>query len=413
MSPEFVLPREFIDDLIEKNWEKEPGHFRRPFSVPLLSPEETFRCVVAGRQRVLRDAGGPPAFRFYVGNRLLQSDVSPFEPRPSDGSLDGYIDRVKGMVGDDHFGLTANEFHCGDPAIAGRLRGLLRPVYEKRGVGPHFAESFCFMGNYPVSPFGVHIDSASNMTYVVRGKKRYRLFKRSVLDDATEVHSTTKYGPYVDRGVTFEAEEGDLVYWPAGTWHVAEHSGTDVAVSVGLVVYMVRQPYELLGTATARALRKRGPSKTPLLSEATLPPQGGEVASLPSSIADIVEARSGFASEVELETRRLWLERLSCLSLDEALLPAAAPMLKPSDSVIVDPEHPLLWARSGDDIVAAAQGDSVVLPSNEIVVRTLQKLCDGAPCTVESLQALAIDAAPSVTSVLERLATIHAIVVRW
>jgi len=410
--PEFVLPRPFIDELLERHWEKEPGHFRNPFPVPLLSAQETFRCVVAGRQRILRESGGPPAFRFYVGNRLLQSDLGPYEPAATDGSLDGYIERVRRMVGEEHFGLTANEFHCGDPAIARKLRGLLRPIYAQRGIGPHFAESFCFMGNYPVSPFGVHIDSASNLTYVVRGKKRYRLFKRSVLDDAKEVHSTTKYGPYIERAVTFEAEEGDLVYWPAGTWHVAEHTGTDVAVSVGVVVYMVRQPYELLGTATARALRKRDPGRAPLLFAATTPTAGGEVPSLPGPLADLVEARSGFASDVELETRRLWLERLSCVSLDESLLPTAAPIFQFSDSVALDPEHPLLWARSGDHIVAAARGDSVVLPNRDVVVRTLQTLNEGVPCRVEALQSLAADAGPDVTRVLERLATIRAVVVK-
>ncbi|HEX4341226.1 MAG TPA: cupin domain-containing protein [Polyangiaceae bacterium] len=411
MASEFVAPRKFVDELLERHWEQEPGIFRQPFPAPLLSPEETFRCMVAGRRRVLRDSGGPPAFRFYIGNRLLQSDVVPFEPRPVDDTLDGYIERIKSMVGDDHFGLTANEFHCGDPAIARKLRGLLRPIYEKRGVGPHFAESFCFMGNYPVSPFGVHIDSASNLTYIVRGKKRYRLFKRAVLDTATEVHSTTKYGPYLDRGTTFEAEEGDLVYWPSGTWHVAEHTGSDVAVSVGLVVYMVRQPYELLATATGRALRNRGPSPTPLLFEATTT-KGGEVPSLPGPIADLVEPKAGVTSDVALETRRLWLERLSCLSLDEALPQASSPALQPGDSVAMDPDYPFLWSRSGERVVAAARGDSVVLPNREAVVRTLEKLSSGEPCRVDALQALTTDTDPSVTWVLERLATIHAIVVR-
>ena len=410
MSSEFVLPRDFIDGLLEKNWEREPGIFRKPFPVPLLSAEETFRCLVAGRQRVLRGAGGPPPFRFYVGNRLLQSDLAPFEPTAADGSIETYIERLQGLVGDDRFGLTANEFHCGDEAIAKRLRSLLRPIYEKRGIGPHFAESFCFMGNYPVSPFGVHIDSASNLTYIVRGKKRYRLFARSVLDDAKEVHSTSKYGPYLDRATTLEAEAGDLVYWPAGTWHVAEHATTDVAVSVGLVVYMVRQPYELLTTATARALSRRDASRVALQFPATLPASGGEVPALPGPLADLVEARSGFASQVELETRRLWLERLSCLSLDESLMPLPAPSLTPEDTVSVDPEHPLMWARSGEHVVAAARGNSVVLPASDVVVRTLQKLGEGHPCRVGSLTESS--AVPEVVGVLERLATIRAVVVR-
>jgi hypothetical protein len=406
MAPEFTLPPRFIDDLIDQHWEKEPAHFRKPFSVPLLSSQETFGCLVAGRHRTLRDAGGPPAFRFYIGNRLLQSDVAPFEPRADDRSIEGYIERLREMVGKDHFGLTANEFHCGDPAIAKRLRSLLRPIYAKRGVGPHFAESFCFMGNYPVSPFGVHIDSASNLTYVVRGKKRYRLFKRSVLDQARHVHSTTQYGPFLDQAVTFEAEEGDLVYWPSGTWHVAEHTGTDVAVSVGLVVYMVRQPFELLSTAAVRALRRRDPSKSPLLFDAAIPATGGEVPALPQPIADLFQAGSAFASDLDLETQRLWLERLSCCSVDESLVPAERPTLRPTDRIGVDPDHPLLWAPSGDRIVVAVRGNSVVVPCREPTVRALQKLSEGEPCQVESLQALAGD--PDVLSVLETLATIHA-----
>jgi len=159
-------------------------------------------------------------------------------------------------------------------------------------------------------------------------------------------------------------------------------------------------------------LRKRDPGRAPLLFAATTPTAGGEVPSLPGPLADLVEARSGFASDVELETRRLWLERLSCVSLDESLLPTAAPIFQFSDSVALDPEHPLLWARSGDHIVAAARGDSVVLPNRDVVVRTLQTLNEGVPCRVEALQSLAADAGPDVTRVLERLATIRAVVVK-
>src|SRR5262249_2789581 len=159
----------------------------------------------AGRDRTLRDSGRPPSFRFFIDKGLLQSDVGRYEPRPSDGSIDGYVERLRSLLGESRFGLTANEFHCSSGVLAKRLRALLRPIYERFGMDPHFTESFCFIGNSPITPFGIHIDQASNLTYVVKGKKRYRLIPGPVLKDEPHVHCTSDYGPYLDRGVTLEA----------------------------------------------------------------------------------------------------------------------------------------------------------------------------------------------------------------
>src|SRR5205814_1147561 len=111
--------------------------------------------------------------------------------------------------------------------LAEFLRGLFRNLSELRR-----AQTVIFVGNYEYTPPGVHTDPDPIFQYVVHGKKRACFWPREVWEkEPRDPHSASRY---LEDATIFDVEEGDLVYWPMGQYHVFASSGFSVGLSIGL-----------------------------------------------------------------------------------------------------------------------------------------------------------------------------------
>jgi hypothetical protein len=102
------------------------------------------------------------------------------------------------------------------------------------------------------------------------------------------------------------------------------------------------------------------------------PPDGAGETAIPPELAAALDAP--IVEAVGLEGRRLWLERRSCLGLDDHHVLLAAPA---ADVVRGDPELPPLWARHGAQMIVAANGHSTLRPAADWIPPLLERLGSG------------------------------------
>jgi len=117
-------------------------------------------------------------------------------------------------------------------------------------VPPAGASFEVFAGAYRRGAFGVHKDDQDVITFVTEGRKRFRLWPYERFAGRAEVPAgsqlkqvglTLAAGEELDGSIVVEGEPGDVFFWPAEWWHVAESDG-EMCTSVGVGLFRCKPP---------------------------------------------------------------------------------------------------------------------------------------------------------------------------
>src|SRR5262245_29972037 len=123
----FQLSEAFWRELVDGHWQKKPGSFAQPSSTPFASPEDVFDALVGALERVRRGEL-ERNLRPYVDGKLTRAadDIGPVK---SDGSLSGYVERMRRTHDDKPFALVVNNAQVLHETI---WRNTLAVVHEYR-----------------------------------------------------------------------------------------------------------------------------------------------------------------------------------------------------------------------------------------------------------------------------------------
>jgi hypothetical protein len=229
----FVPSAEFWPEFVERFWEREATTFRYPADEPLMSEAEALAIFLELAERFR--CGGDADLDLYVENGLLKSDVGRNLPAAGDRDLAGYQARVTEQLGGRRFSLVTNSVRKESREHFRRVKAFTRGLLALVGKEAGWLGADIFLSNTTKTAFGVHRDSASNFSYIVSGRKRmlvwpYEVFagrrdqrcagpkKNVFIDDLN-------YEAYRDRAIVLEGGAGEMLYWPASYWHVAESTG--------------------------------------------------------------------------------------------------------------------------------------------------------------------------------------------
>lgn len=132
--------------------------------------------------------------------------------------------------------LHLSHLHCFDPGVE---RAVTKFVTElARDVG--FPEGGfwidAYVGNYARTPFGVHLDGASNFTLGVVGTKELHLWEPEAYWAA---QANGDLASLEGHGRVLEARPGRTIYWPSRYWHVA-YPGEGLSVTFNVAAYFDR-----------------------------------------------------------------------------------------------------------------------------------------------------------------------------
>lgn len=369
---------------------RRPGVFHAGRRAPLADPLSVFRWLVAAGDKI-RAGDGQLRLRMYDGGaarHLADQDY----PRESDRSIGGYVERIGGGRG--MTGFVVNNFQAAHPD-AWRLAQSLMARLPVRPVPASFE---IFAGDYRQGFFGVHKDDQDVITFVLEGKKRFLVWPYETFANHPGVEPGSELetaflrrldvARYRDQAIVVEGEAGDILYWPAEYWHVAESDG-GVTATLGLGLFADSSPFRLVERAACELAQEGAELETewPCGSSRS----GGDSASFLGALhADLVHALGSEPLRRRLEEKAL----AHRTSFGLVARPDPEPLEKALDRdsrVRMPLPAALAWSRSessqGPELLWSVSGAVFRYPYVEGIVRLFEKLTTGADLSIGRLLA--------------------------
>jgi 50S ribosomal protein L16 3-hydroxylase len=392
-TPSFSLDKSFWRSFAKTYWGRKPTVIRAPFSMPIVSPDEVFRGLLAVRRRLNEPRDD---FDLHIAGRRVVLDLERWLPRTSDGSLAAYQARLKRDGQSGQLALLVNEFQSElSWTFYNRLRQFLHGLYEFVGV-PGRAELDLFTGNYRRTPLGVHRDEAEVFVFVVEGRKQFRLWPKEAFRSRSPKYGPGPYAKYANGSILLGGDPGDILFWPSGYWHVAESDGQLVsALSLGLY-YGYAVSVALMRNIAGWNREIAGDDRDPI---ASLPFVNSRV---PPELAAIAARAEGRPGRLTQRLMRCWMERITGHGFERVPRPSGDAMRAMNGTVRANPISPILHWKSNGDLVIAASGKSIAVPYQSEVVRFLDRVCGGSVCVLPELRRTGERKSPSARDVFRR-----------
>lgn len=259
-APDWATADEFWQPLLSTLWRRRPGVLREPDVYGLGAPADVLRALRSLRtdnRRRLR----MPSIRCFRGTEE-QLAFAAWVPDAADTSLDAYVARL----GDDA-GVMVSELQSLDWQLCKRTIAFLAELGRRAGAPMGGATLDLFCATAARGFTGLHKDSQDVFTFIVSGTKRFYLWPfehfraEAGLAEAQALGSSVldhvDWRAHVADAVILEGRPGEVFYWPASWWHVAESD--DGATTLALGVMHEGNPFRS-ATAALAALEGEGVS---------------------------------------------------------------------------------------------------------------------------------------------------------
>lgn len=421
MLDSFTLPPDFLREVADTLWGRAPRAWRAPFAAPFATEADVFRALLTLTDRL--DGGETTIHpRVFRGIEPAGFHLGVHAARAEDGDLAGFQARLADTGAE--VGMVVAEAMALDPVLWRRARRFQHALHAEVGMPAGGAHAEIFMGNYVRSFFGVHKDRLETFTFIVRGRKRFLVWPFEALAELgglppdAPLHASRIDDMDVDawreHAVVLEGGPGDVLFWPASYWHVAE----DVEGGFVTTLTLAFGPSAMLAAGSpfrlAEAGAKAAGDDAYATDDAAAPAVVGPD-DVPGALAAAEERlRSWMADPVLAQSHRdavlVWLST-GGFKVGPEQLPV--PELAPEDWIASDAACPILWDEPHEDgFPCAANG--IVLTTTPAFVPLCRALNAGGRFRVGDLMAGFSDGegAPSaedVRAALCQLASAHAV----
>lgn len=387
---------DFWENFVQEYWEKQPVVLQQPFQHQFVTANRIFQALVAasddyraGNRNVMQ--------RFYVAGTRQEVELDKYLPQGNDRSSSGYGNRMTKQLNDQEFGLVAHSVQVYDALLWMQIRDFLSGLYKLIGLPASRTDADVFLGNYQVTPFGLHKDTAGTFTFVLEGQKRMVVWPYEVFKDKAnrpdglrhEVSlSGLDYEHFRDQAIVLEGNVGDVIYWPSTYWHVGESDGR-LHFSLNVSLYFPWQPLSFISVIIKKMLEERlGPSAW--ADTYPFDPQAIPVStqSLPSEIAATLNALREVANDPELQRTVYisWLNRTTACGFTNVPAPLEWKALDDYDVLQVDSRCPIICTLcTNDEMICSVNGHSFAIPSHPKLHKLIQRLNMGVSLTVKNI----------------------------
>jgi hypothetical protein len=189
--------------------------------------------------------------KMYInGKRLAGQDLAAALPRPEEATPEAFQQRLRQGHDAESFLVYGYDIQQYWPELTERVESFVGDLFEhvQRPGGPAAVE--IFMGRYSSTDGGIHKERCATFHGVLAGRKTIRVWLEETWDaqredvllkhDETTGHDEvflTKLPPdsRPDRSTDLVGQPGDILYWPAGWWHIG--ISPELTFSVTLAFY--------------------------------------------------------------------------------------------------------------------------------------------------------------------------------
>jgi len=344
--------------------------------VPHFSWIEDSNCLFKLTTEIVsNERSNPMDLRFIVtqegrnyevetGNQVNPDSL----PQPKDNSFEQYNERLrksfaKGVSG---YSLVLNNVLKSEPRVWLGVRNFLKGFCEKVGLPSGGVSAGIMIGQYPRTPFGVHMDEGrSALIFPVVGQKKYRFWGEDYVKTHPELNEAVSYEKHEAESTCLIANPGEVVYWPSTAYHIAEEGEKFTAMfSVG--VFKSRKPEHPASYA---------------IDPNNLQASAGH---LPDYIERLVRSSQAPTAQSLDSATRHWLELVTRLGI-KFPIPRRYSPLNGGALKIADREFPIVTAAlTGGECCIAANGHSIISNSPECV-EIVRRLNSGEEISIENL----------------------------
>ena len=382
-TPPFAPELAFWDELAEAHRRRVPRVWRRPFGAAPVAAADVFAWAVRGGDA---QRAGDRRSRYRIYDEAGREVATPASelPRAEDGSMAGFFARLDRRARES--GLVVNNLQatCGDAWQV--VRGLLAPIQARLGQSLGGASCELFAGAYRRGAFGVHKDEQDVVTLVIEGPKRFVAWPYERFADRAEVPAGTAlrtvllerfdHRAHMEDAVVLEGEPGDVIFWPAEWWHVAESDG-ELCTTLALGRLQGMTLARLLEEVASESLVQ---DAVPVLPT-TLPPADEAVPTLLHALCDATVQARVAAKVLALGST------FGCLALPEPRAPTVP--LDAVDTRVRGVAGAVQWRVVGDALTWAVHGAVYEYPALPALCACIERLASGEATTVGRLLALA------------------------
>lgn len=375
---------DFWQEFVANYWEQKAHNIKDPFGAPLVSSEELFQALWECKERLFAgEVVDSPLF--FIDNKL-QTDIIELLPNADDNTLAGYAARLEDELQGQRFALYWPEFQINSPVVWRRLREFFLELYPLIGLPGRTADCAIFLGNYQLSPQGVHNDATGIFLYQIEGSKTIHVWPSERLPEI-KTKAIYDFDPYLDRAINLAGEPGDLLYWPRSYWHIGENL-KGFSASLSLALWPNQTPLELtiakirelaVAHMPDSAFAERYDYHNDLNQLAQQLPAGIEV-----TLSRLVEIIA--SDNLRQVLHESWLNRLSGSGFLRVPRPQDGQMLAETDLVESEARFPILWIANGSDwLVCSANGHSFKIGACTATIEMLARINKGGQFKVGEL----------------------------
>lgn len=297
----------FWQKFTKSNWEKK-ALLAKDFSSPLrhIDEQQVFLMLVEYSNHC-RKIKNPSGFKLFVdGQRQNEAEILQVLPEKRDGNLLNYHSRMEQIFSD--YCLVCDELLQVSKKNWQYLSAFTENLFSHVGFPNRFVEMGLYLGNYRQTPFGVHVDGCGVFSFPVVGQKTFRLWRPAFVKKNPVLERADNYEKFKKYSKTLVAKPGDMAYWPASAWHIAESKG-DFSATWSLGLWLDRTHLEVTESALRSLLKNRLAGTAENTTKTLLgPDRDGNVNRLPKDyLVSISRMRALTTNELYDACLRDWL----------------------------------------------------------------------------------------------------------
>lgn len=371
---------------MERHWERTPAHLVGAPIDPVISEDVGFAALC--RASELYRAGARVPFRAIGMDGTPAALDLQWLPQGADGSLQSYAERLQGLGKERPFFIQLPQLHRFDNLLWKRVRDFARNIYRHVGMPAGKGWSDIYIGRYESTPFGIHLDSASNFTFGLVGKKTLYLWEPEYYERHIKGHDPRDYKRFVADAIELTVHAGEMIYWPSRYWHVAASNG-EFSITANVSFYLQENLADRIGQTITQLLRARLGAREIATGYAFDPDHLQDAAAeLPPSVKRALDEVGALIEEGVLAQHFEvdWLARITRYGFDGAPVPKDGAAIHPDSVVQGDPEYPILWRRPIESmLLVSANGQLLTVPYHCEIPRLIDRLNSGRPEKVAAL----------------------------
>lgn len=384
-------------DQLEKAWGAGPSVFRDVLEVPVFSSSQFMQALGGTAQAMIEGKREPVGRASLNGRTPAIHELMGFFPTPDVVDVEGYVVQVGRQFPDADFSVILDKVEIVLPELRRRLEPVLHSLFKRIGYPVRGIHTCVYAGTYGTTPFGIHMDDCHVLMASGIGSKTMAFWPREYFEHrehmvmpGSPAHAGASLDALLRDATVMEIGPHDLLYWPAGAWHLAINDTREFRASLSIGIYHSGENAEILRKQVALPPVQVANSNHRALDALDLHGLDADAATLTprfqalwDALRSELDARNAAAQAFATHA----LTMLSSAGFGPAPRIEAPPEFPDETALRIDSAHSLRWQILDDRIVAAANGHVFVFAKGTVDA-VFGRLLRGESVAVGDLRAL-------------------------